>query len=339
MANVANKYKLGVFVVAAVTLFIVSMLLLGALRFLEDKAQFMTVTKASVQGLEKGAKVKYRGVPIGQVTEIKISPTNEQILIYMEITAKSVDYEILSKSGERDRAAIEKFLNAEIEKGLRCQLRYGSAVTGSLYVEISYFTPPEYYPIPSDVVLPPGHPFYMPSVPPVLFGNIMDTIQQSLEKISKIDFAKLSGEVESLMHTANKMLDEPQIHEIVTEVHEISVNLNDISKTLKGTLTKEKIEGVVKDLTNTVNSIEELARRAREVLDKAQIPETVKDARALMQTSKTSLQMVGPLRRDVENTLLNLNNTLRSVQTLAEYLEKDPSALIRGKQEKGVVKP
>lgn len=336
MANVANKVKLGIFVVVVLTLFLIGLFLLGALKFLEPKVSFMTVTKSSVQGLDKGAEVKFRGVKIGQVTEIKISPSTDLILIYMDLTPKAVDYDLVRGDG-LNYDHIEKFLNAEIKKGLRCQLRYGSAVTGKLYVEISYFDAKR-YPM-ETITLPAVHPFYLPSVPPVLFDNIMDTIQQSLVKISKIDFLRISNEVEQLLNTANRIIDEPSIREIIQEIKSISGNLNDISARLKDALTQEKIEKLVADIDNAVESIQRLAGRVKDVIEKTDLPETAARARSLMATSENSLRVILPLRRDAQNTLNNIDETLSSVRDLTNYLSKDPAALLRGKQEHEVVKP
>ena len=67
-----NKYKLGLFVTAAVVLFILAVTCMGLFDFLSAKAYLRTTVSESVQGLNTGSSVKLRGVPIGKITNITV---------------------------------------------------------------------------------------------------------------------------------------------------------------------------------------------------------------------------------------------------------------------------
>lgn len=337
MANVANKYKLGVFVVFGVSLTIVIFLLLGILSYFEPKVQFMTIAKDTVQGLEVGSKVKYRGVTIGKVVKIKISPDDDCILIYMEAFPSALDYNI-KDAGPRDAAdrTIGEFLEAEIKNGLRCQLRY-EGITGNLYQEITYFDPNK-CPV-QEYRLPEGHPFYIPSAPSVFVANIMLTINESLIKISKINFDKISAEIENSLAAINKILNGPELPRILSEVESISKNINDISESINDTLTKERITKVIDNLDATMTHIQDLSKDLQCKIDEAKIPELSSDARSLMRTSDDSIKTLVTLRGQVESALDKLNDTLDAVQSLTQYIEKDPTSLIRGKQGEPIVPP
>ncbi len=337
MANIANKYKLGVFVVSGVALTIIVFLLLGILKYFEPKIQFMTIAKDTVQGLDVGSKVKYRGVPIGSVVKIKINPEDDTILIYMEVFPSALDYNI-KDNGARDAAfnTINDFLEAEIKKGLRCQLRY-EGITGNLYQEISYFDPAK-CPVP-DYRLPESHPFYIPSAPSVFVANIMLTINESLVKISRINFDKISADLEESLAAVKKILNGPEMPRILSEIESISKNINDISKSINDTLTKERITKVVDDLSSTMTHIQNLSEDFQKRLDEAKIPELSADARTLMRTSDESMKSLVALRGQIEAALENLTDTLDSVKNLTQSIERDPTSLIRGKQEEAVVPP
>ena len=338
MANIANKYKLGVFVVSAVSLTIIVFLLLGILKYFEPKIQFMTVVKDTVQGLDVGSKVKYRGVPIGKVVKIKINPEDDTILIHMEVFPSALDFNIKEADGARDAAynTINEFLEAEIRKGLRCQLRY-EGITGNLYEEISYFDPRK-CPVPA-YSLPASHPFYIPSAPSVFVANIMVTINESLQNISKINFEKISTELVESLAAVNKILNGPELSHILSEVESISKNINDISRSINDTLTKERITKVVDDLDTTMVHIQKLAENFQKTIDEAKIPELSSDARTLMRTSDDSIRAVASLRGQIEAAIENLNDTFDAIKILTQSIEKDPASLIRGKQEEPVVLP
>ena len=68
-----DKFKLGLFVTISFLLLCILFLVFGLFDFVNTKVPVFTLFQESVQGLESGALVKYRGVPIGKVTDITLS--------------------------------------------------------------------------------------------------------------------------------------------------------------------------------------------------------------------------------------------------------------------------
>ena len=77
MATEARKLRVGIFVIIAVVIGLGAAIWLGASRYLADESQAVTFFSESVQGLDPGAAVKYRGVPAGRVDQIKIAPDGD----------------------------------------------------------------------------------------------------------------------------------------------------------------------------------------------------------------------------------------------------------------------
>ena len=67
MATEAHKLQVGIFVIAATLIGVGTAIWLGASRFFENTSLMVTYFSESVQGLEPGSAVKYRGVPAGRV--------------------------------------------------------------------------------------------------------------------------------------------------------------------------------------------------------------------------------------------------------------------------------
>src|SRR5262247_2529296 len=65
--------RLGLFVVVCVTILAAVLFLLGGRKLFQPTFTFETYFNESVAGLELGAPVRFRGVPLGQVTEILTS--------------------------------------------------------------------------------------------------------------------------------------------------------------------------------------------------------------------------------------------------------------------------
>jgi paraquat-inducible protein B len=62
-----------------------------------------------------------------------------------------------------------------------------------------------------------------------------------------------------------------------------------------------------------------------------QVNATLKEAQDAMKNAKEALSQGAPLQNDLGTTLLELSRAARSVSALADYLERHPEALIRGK--------
>ena len=62
-----------------------------------------------------------------------------------------------------------------------------------------------------------------------------------------------------------------------------------------------------------------------------QVTATLKEAEDAMKNAKEALSSEAPLQNDLGSTLLELSHAARSVSALADYLERHPEALIRGK--------
>jgi paraquat-inducible protein B len=62
-----------------------------------------------------------------------------------------------------------------------------------------------------------------------------------------------------------------------------------------------------------------------------QVTATLKEAEDAMKNAKEALSQGAPLQNDLGSTLVELSHAARSVSALADYLERHPEALIRGK--------
>jgi len=209
MSNKGNKYKVGLLAIVSLVLLVVILVSLGILSTFKPKYRFMTIISTSVQGLERGAKVKFKGVTIGKVESIQISRDGGNILIYMEMNPEAIADKVfkLEKAAPtlNRQKQFEKFLEDRIKNGARCQLRYGG-ITGNLYIEIGVYDPKKYPVV--EYSLPENHPPYLPAIPPVLIGNIMKTLQDALEHIAAIDINKIVKDIEITMDNVNKTLND-----------------------------------------------------------------------------------------------------------------------------------
>ncbi len=330
MSNTGNKFKIGVLVLLSGVLLIVGLLLLGIGKYFKQSYPFMTVVEGSVQGLEKGAPVKYKGVTIGQVDSVKISKTDENILIYMNFDPDSFERggrKILNQEG--GSKIFEQKIGEQAEKGLRCQLQY-QGITGNLYVELSYYDKTK-YPM-KEYSLPEDHPPFLPSVSYVSVGTIMTNTQDILDKIAKVDFEKISGELESFLGEANAIIRSEKLRSAMNNIETTSKNVSEISTVMKDNFTDHNVKDLLakfssslNDLSKAINEISALASEAKKEMVAANMPETSRSVRELITSG--------------QNTLQDLRELMDAASALINYVEQHPNSLLRGKSDKPVVAP
>ena len=142
MSKQANKTLVGIFVVGAVVLVIVSLLVFGSGVFFTKTSKFVMYFGGSVKGLNVGAPVMFRGVRIGHVTDImlRFDPRDLSILIpvYIEINPGRLTVpegaRLLVKKAKKD-----DFMEDLVVKGLKAQLQMQSFVTGQLMINMDFY--------------------------------------------------------------------------------------------------------------------------------------------------------------------------------------------------------
>ena len=128
MSQKANYFKLGLFVIGALVAGIVVILVIGSGRWFERKSTIESYFNESVQGLDIGSKLKYRGVVIGEVTKISFTYVVYQQDLPMVQRARFVLVEsqinprlVGGRAATGDLTTPEG-AKAEVERGLRIRL-------------------------------------------------------------------------------------------------------------------------------------------------------------------------------------------------------------------------
>jgi paraquat-inducible protein B len=270
MSNKGNKYKVGLLTIVSLILLIVILISLGILSTFKTKYRFMTIISTSVQGLERGAKVKFKGVTIGKVESIQISRDGGNIFIFMEMNPQAVADKMfkLERTGHSlsKQEQFKNFLEDRIKNGARCQLRYGG-ITGNLYIEIGVYDPKK-YPI-IEYPLPENHPPYLPAIPPVLIGNIMKTLQDALEHIAAIDINKIVQDIEVTMVNVNKTLNDINQGIKDAQISKLSDSLNGFLNTSEDTMgeileLRKSIDVALQNANDVMNSAQSLIQYLEE---------------------------------------------------------------------------
>ena len=345
MSRKANKTLIGVFVVGAVALAVISVLILGSGRFFTKRLTYVCYFQGSVKGLNVGAPVVFRGVRVGVISDISIESDPEtlsiKIPVVIELEPKRFGQTGPSKDPE---ANLERLIKA----GLRAQLELQSLVTGQLMIELDFH--------PHTPVKLVGNDTGYPEIP-----TIQSSMQELARTIEKLPLDQLANKLTEAIAGIERTVNSPEIKEIINTLAD---TLQDLQKMVKN--LDSRIEPLASGLEET---IEEYGKLARDVDEKVEplasgVDKVLKDTQSLVQdvggqmvplassikktvqltdtalvqarqTLKTIEGVTGkdsPVVYELTNTLKELAAAASSIRAWASYLERHPEALIRGKR-------
>ena len=132
----ANEKAIGVFVLAAMALTVVAIVYFGSTNLFSIKRTFVLYFSNSVNGLEVGADVKFKGVKIGEVKKIILEINAKSKIISMPVIVE-IDSANLKIEDAKSIHGFE-IMDALIKRGLRAKLASQSMVTGQLYIELDF---------------------------------------------------------------------------------------------------------------------------------------------------------------------------------------------------------
>ncbi len=321
-------FRLGVLVAGALLLLVAMMFYLGLADRFATRIHFVTTFRESVQGLTKGAAVKYKGVPIGSVDSISILTKEKLIRVDMSIDPK-VFVGIGEHAGDDERLTlVKKFCEQGGRDGLTCRLDL-AGVTGLRYVEMDYLTPEKRREQPLPPIDEPNV-IYFPSVPST-FNNIVDSVGVSLEKIAKIDFSGISVSLEKNLHDLNGLLGDPALKRTIDRIDSIAKHIDEMSRNLSENLTGEELRKIFAGLNRNLEDLNELNHQLQAKL-------AAFDSEALARQVGSTLNEIrkfsiglGRTRNDFDRTLQQLSVFLNNTGEFIEYLKADPNSLLRGK--------
>ncbi len=229
---------------------------------------YVLIFKDSVRGLSPGAPVEFRGIPIGEVIDVraqidlKTFEFSVPVTIHLDPTRLGV--KILDSSPGIDLETMRrKLIDALVTHGIRAQLKSGSLLTGAVYVSFDFIPG-----APPATVDWSRKPVELPTTPGQLEATEA-TVENIIEKLDKVPFQEISEDLQKAI-----------------------VQLN---------MTLVSAQGALTSARGTLNNTS-----------------------ALTEPNSSQVQQIG-------STLQEVSRAARSLRVLADYLERHPDALLRGK--------
>ncbi|MGO9604312.1 MAG: MlaD family protein [Candidatus Binataceae bacterium] len=319
MAKRVSSAAIGGFVAASFALILVAIVVVGAGKMFQRPVRFVCMFQGSINGLRLGAPVKFRGVQIGTVEEIRILLTPSEGIEKADLrefripVIIGVDRSMLQQYGASGAALSEQGFESMIARGLRAQLATESLLTGLLYVDLDLHpnTPLNLALVPNS-----GSLREIPTIPTTLEA-IQKQVTEAIAKLDALDLKALVVSATSAAQNIAQLAGSPDLKATIAGLKETVPSLNQTLAATRVTLgdLKEKLIPLAEGLqTNSV-----------------QANITMKETTQTLADLRSILEPDSPLSVHLNEALDQLAVTTESVGELTDYLQRNPAALVRGK--------
>jgi ABC-type transporter Mla subunit MlaD len=319
-----NTFKLGLFTLSAIILFILGITFMGIFDGFMPKARVTTIVNESVQGLSNGSAVKYKGVPIGTITDILILTSTGQIQINFEIDLSRFRRKLSDGKGKGYITTQKQFyayLLARVHKGLTCRIE-PDGITGSKYIEMDFFHERKAV-LPTHLTCIRQGLFYLPSTPSMM-SNLRMNALEILASIASVDFKGISEQLNMLLTVANDTLQKAHLQDLVVKANRVTEKLTVTVDQLNKTTDPGNLGRLMQNLDTTICSVNDLSRDIQETVKASSVPAVASDIRLLAKSLEES-------NRTLQQSLQKANETLDAMTDLIRYLNENPSSMIRGR--------
>ena len=298
MATEAHKFQVGVFVIIAVGLAVGTVIWLGASRFLESTQPFVTYFEESVQGLDPGAALKYRGVPSGRVSRIRIAPDGELIEVLLEVDTRSA-------------GALKK------DPTLRATLEL-SGITGLRYIEIDRRSGDALNQAP---VLSFKPPYEVIPSSRSSFKAVQVALEDIYNRIMQLDIGGISNDARSVLQAADTVLRDERLDALLTNFKALSQSTQQVAKNLETMTAGVQLKPAVDNATH-------LTADARALIAELRHANAGEQLRATLEQLDRVALSAQQLLVGLQGTIERLDRSTAGLQSLTEQIRSQPSLLL-----------
>jgi paraquat-inducible protein B len=259
------------------------------------KNRWLLYFDSDVRGLKSGAPVELHGIQVGQVLEVNLEFDVEKESFSVPVLIETEPGRIRTIGKYPEGAEKQKVMDYLVGKGMRAQLKTGSLITGQLLVALDLH--PEAPP--AKINWEGSYP-EVPTVPTAI-EEITTSLTQLLKKLEKLPIEQIGNDLRDAVSGAKRLTNSPDLQKSVTALNQ---TLNQAQKFVS-TLNKD----VAPELKSAVSNLNA----------------------ALIQAQKLAKSLNSNVAPQADRTLKELQSAARSIKVWAEYLERHPEALIRGK--------
>lgn len=260
-----------------------------------DKKRFLLFFEGSVRGLNVGAPVLLRGIELGEVLDVQLQFDVEDFKFHIPVLVEIEPDRIRFVGGDYEEVEHQTPIERFVKEGLRAQLRSGSLITGQLYVELGFYDDAPA----AEIRIQDGYPV-IPTVAAAPLEEITNKANQLMDTLNALPLQEIGNDLRDTVEGAKKIATSKDLAQSVVEL---------------------------------ASALEQLRKTAQD-FDKDLMPRlsaTLDQARVALESADNLIAEDSAIYQEVKRALREIAAAARSIRGMADYLERHPEALIKGK--------
>ncbi len=309
MSKKVDPVKIGTFVVSAILLFIILLVFFSSESIFSHNVRFYTFFDTSLNGLDIGAPVKFKGVRVGSVEAIDIVHDEDTDEACASVLIKINSNAFRTINGCRVVGKdYDEFYAEQIAHGMAAKLSLESVVTGKSFISI------DYYPHSSERFFKDIDGFkyqQMPSMPTDL-DEFLASVDSIMKGLSKFDFESVGNNINAVLIKLEQELNNVDFREITRSFVSACDSFSNLT-------SNERVKQILNTTYSILSKFDERVDRSLDNFDS-----TMCDLSEMLKSDSR-------FRNNLENSLLQLEKMLRSIREFFDFLERNPNAIFAGK--------
>ncbi|WP_437751774.1 MlaD family protein [Sorangium sp. So ce1389] len=319
MSSPTNYFKIGLFVLLGLAAAFATAVAFGANQVERQTLAYYTYFNESVQGLDVGSPVKYRGVTIGTVAAIEIAPDRRHVQVGAELDLESIRRLGLTETAPPGEGGPVRF---SVPPELRTQLQ-SQGITGVKFLALDFFDL-EDNPLPQLPFETPAN--YIPAAP-----SLMKSLEDSIVRAAD-SLPVMATRISSALDHIDTMLAQLQQENLAGRTVVTLTNVNDTLAELKDTVKRINQANIPEKAAGTLVKVDSAVARLDGVLrrfdgDSGLVASATRATDAFGEVGRSAHGTT----RELDTTLREFRETIDAVRDLVESLEKDPDMLLKGR--------
>ncbi|MBS0002355.1 MAG: MCE family protein [Thioalkalivibrio sp.] len=325
--NAALHFRLGLFIMGAIAVGVIVLVVMGTGNLLRPTITMETYIDGSVQGLDVGAPIKFRGVTIGEVTSLGFTSTEYEVDVppierkryVLALGRLRLDR---FASTARESVVSDDLLEALVEAGLRVRMA-AQGITGINYLELDFVDPATHAALP--VGWEPRYA-YIPSASSTA-TRLLEHAEGALRRIERLDVERVVDRAATLLSTLERTMAaldtetlNRQTTELITQLTQTLAQSERLLVTAERLLEDPDIAALPGEARFTLESL-------RAALDEADFGEVMGQVEGVVSRLDRGLEVN---EQRLEMTLGDLQAATATLRSLSEDARRNPAGAIFG---------
>ena len=321
---------------------VIGIVVLGVGSVLQKKSLVETYIDESVQGLDVGSPVKFRGVPIGRVEQISLTSAEYQTVRQYVLVRMSISSNMLQFPLNDPKSPV---LKRELDRGFRIRLAT-QGLTGVAYLETDYLDPERNPPL--EIDWQPTHP-YIPSTRSRI-TQFSEAVERIVRNIGDVDISRLSESVEKSLAAMTKLADSANLEKIGAQSNALLAEVRETNRQVNALVSSPDLKSGLADAAATAGKARQLVERAEKPIERMlvdlpqaseslnrmvtrldaatnDLPETSAQLRQMLQRVN---RLIATQQRDLDRTMETLRVASDNIKEITENTKKYPSQTFFG---------